>query len=223
MATPASQNERPERARNSARGPGRSAANREGRTTGNRRRRRRGSGDARHGRGWVRAHCVHIADSERSRRQALGSPADWTPSATRRPGAPPSWAGAGNSVLVRDARGATIGPVPFATYPLPPHDPALDLVANLLDPVLTPLGFAPGSTGASDGNGQVIFCRGYADSADGGCVDLVVDLAATPDWRITDVRYWGFPTERWHVPFLRDGDLAAQLAQLARTLPDALA
>jgi hypothetical protein len=113
--------------------------------------------------------------------------------------------------------------VPFATYPLPPHDPALDLVANVLDPVLTPLGFAPGSMGVSGGNGQVIFCRGYEDSADSGCVDLVVDLATTPDWRVTDVRYWGFPTERFHLPFLRDGDLAAQLAQLARTLADALA
>jgi hypothetical protein len=113
--------------------------------------------------------------------------------------------------------------VPFVAYPLPPHDPALDLVATVLDPVLTPLGFAPGQMGASDAHGQVIFCRGSEDSADGGCVDLVVDLGTTPDWRITDVRYWGYPSERWHLRFLRDGDLAAQLAQLVRTLPDDLA
>ena len=96
-------------------------------------------------------------------------------------------------------------------------------MANVLDPILTPLGFAPGSAGAADGSAQVIFCRGDEGSADGGCLDLVVDLAARPDWRVTDLRYWGFPAERWHLPFLRDGDLAAQLAQLARTLPDALA
>jgi len=112
--------------------------------------------------------------------------------------------------------------VPFVASPLPPHDPALDLVATVLDPVLTPLGFTPGQAGASDGHGQVIFCRGSEHSSDGGCVDLVVDLATTPDWRITDIRYWGYPAERWHLPFLRDGELAAQLAQLVRTLPDHL-
>ena len=111
----------------------------------------------------------------------------------------------------------------FAAYPLPPHDPALDLVAAVLDPVLTPLGFAPGSAGASQGHGQLIYCRGLEGSADGGCLDLVVDLAALPDWRITDVRYWGHASERWHLPFLPDANLPAQLAQLARTLPVDLA
>ena len=112
--------------------------------------------------------------------------------------------------------------MPFVAYPHPRHDPALDLVSTVLDPVLSPLGFAPGSAGASDGHGQVIFCRGFKDSADGGCVDLVVDLEPMPGWRITDVRYWGYPAERWHLPLLRDGDLATQLAQLVRTLPDDL-
>ncbi len=78
----------------------------------------------------------------------------------------------------------------FAAYPLPPHDPALDLVAAVLDPVLTPLGFAPGSAAASEGHGQVINCRGVEGSVDLGCLDLVVDLEPLPDWRITDVRYW---------------------------------
>ena len=112
--------------------------------------------------------------------------------------------------------------MPFASYPVPPHDPALDLVAAALDPVVTPLGFAPGQVGAADGCGQVIFCRGDFDNADGGCVDLVIDLEAMPDWRITDVRYWGHTDERWHLAFDDDADLAAQLAGLESTLPDAL-
>lgn len=113
--------------------------------------------------------------------------------------------------------------VPFATYPLPPHEPALDLVAAVLDPILTPLGFAPGSAAASEGRGQVIYCRGLDGSVDGSCLDLVLDLEPLPDWRITDVRYWGYPSERWHLPFLPDATLSAQLAHLARTLPDDLA
>ncbi len=113
--------------------------------------------------------------------------------------------------------------VPFAPYPLPPHDPALDRVADALDPILTSLGFAPGQAGASDERGQVIFCRGVTDSSDGACVDLVVDLAAVPDWRITDVRYWGYPSDRWHLGFVAGEDLEVQLAGLAQTLPQDLA
>jgi hypothetical protein len=109
--------------------------------------------------------------------------------------------------------------VPFASDPLPPLDPAVDSVATILDPVLTPLGFAPSQAGASGGQGQVIFCRGTMGSLDGECVDLVIDLAARPDWRITDVRYWGHPSDRFHLPFDREGDLATQLATLAHTLP----
>lgn len=98
----------------------------------------------------------------------------------------------------------------------------LDSVATVLNPVLAPLGFAAGQTGAFEGQGQVIFCRGLVHSTDGECVDLVVDLEATPDWRITAVRYWGFPSDRWHLAFDRDSDLPAQLSGLARTLPDEL-
>jgi len=115
------------------------------------------------------------------------------------------------------------GPVPFAAYPLPPRDPALDAVAGTLDPVLRPLGFGPGSTGASEGRAQVIFCRGDGHSDDGTCVDLVVELEALPDWHVTDVRYWGFPSDRWHLPFPRDAELTTQLADLAHSLPDQLA
>jgi hypothetical protein len=92
----------------------------------------------------------------------------------------------------------------------------------MLDPVLVPLGFAPGQVGVSGGRGQVIFCQGEMDSAEGGCVDLVVQVEATPDWKITDVRYWGFPSDRWHLDFDRDAHLAKQLAGLAQTVPSKL-
>jgi hypothetical protein len=105
----------------------------------------------------------------------------------------------------------------------PPDPRAIDHVAEILDPVLAPLGFAPGQGGASERDGQVIFCRGEVDSTDGGCVDLVVDLAATPSWRITDVRYWGFPSDTWHLDFDPDADISDQLTTLARTLPVVLA
>jgi hypothetical protein len=96
------------------------------------------------------------------------------------------------------------------------------LVPKALDPVLVPLGFAPGQVGVVGQRGQVIFCRGEANSADGGCVDLVVDVEATPDWQITDIRYWGYPANRWHLDFDRSGGLADQLAGLSRSLPSEL-
>ena len=89
----------------------------------------------------------------------------------------------------------------------------------MLDPVLKPMGFAAGQLGDDRSQGQVIFCRGTIASDDGGCVDLVVELEAAPDWHITDVRYWGYPSDRWHLPVRSDGDLTAQLVELARTLP----
>jgi hypothetical protein len=110
--------------------------------------------------------------------------------------------------------------VPFVAHPSPPPDPVLDQVAAALDPVLHPLGFAPAQLGAAEGCAQVIFCRGEIDSVDGACVDLVVDLEASPEWHIVDVRYWGFPADRWHLAFEEHGDLASQLASLARTLPE---
>jgi hypothetical protein len=93
------------------------------------------------------------------------------------------------------------------------------LVTDILDPVLVPLGFAPGQVGGVGDRGQVIFCRGEIDSPDGGCVDLVVDLEARPRWQVTDVRYWGLPSDRWHLLFDRRASLADQLAGLAQTLP----
>ncbi len=69
----------------------------------------------------------------------------------------------------------------------------------------------------------MIFCRGDGDSTDGGCVDLVIDLEALPDWHITDVRYWGFPSDRWHLDFDRHAPLLDQVTSLALTLPSELA
>lgn len=123
----------------------------------------------------------------------------------------------------RLGRGARINAVPWVRRPSDELNGELDQVTEVLDPVLVPLKFARGQTGASQGQAQVIFCRGYWDSTDGGCVDLVIDLAAGSDWRITDVRYWGFPSERWHLDFDRDSTLADQLAGLALSLPSALA
>lgn len=96
-------------------------------------------------------------------------------------------------------------------------------VSAILDPVLAPLGFAAGQSGASERTGQVIFCRGDVGNPDDGCIDLVVDLEPAPDWHIVDVRYWGFPGDKWHLPFERDADLARQLALLALSLPSRLA
>ncbi len=97
-------------------------------------------------------------------------------------------------------------------------------VAEELDPILAPLGFsrAQGGPDGHDRTAQVVFCRGYIDDQDDGCVDLVLDMKADPTWRIADVRYWGFTSDRWHLDFIRDGDLADQLRGLARTLPDQL-
>jgi hypothetical protein len=97
------------------------------------------------------------------------------------------------------------------------------LVAEILDPVLVPLGFAPGQVGAFGDRGQVIFCRGELDSPDDGCIDLVVEVEATPDWQIVGVRYWGFSSDRWHLEFGRGACLADQVEGLARTLPVDLA
>ena len=116
--------------------------------------------------------------------------------------------------------------MPWATFPIDERDVPPILIADVLDPVLTPLGFLPAQSGGGDGSGQVIFCRGVPDEpvdGDDGCIDLVLDLTAEPEWRIVDVRYWGFPSDRWHLEFEHDAPLAEQLAALARSLPPQLA
>lgn len=99
---------------------------------------------------------------------------------------------------------------------------AIDVIAAVLDPVLGPLGFAAAQAGVSGDAGQVIFCRGDVDSDDEGCVDLVIDVVRAPTWRVVDVRYWGFTSDRWHLAFDVDADLPAQLEGLARRLPGEL-
>ena len=94
----------------------------------------------------------------------------------------------------------------------------VERVAEVLDPILVPLGFAPGQTGTDQSRAQVIFC-----STDGECVDLVIDVEASPGWQVVDVRYWGVTSDRWHLDFLAGDELASQLDHLARTLPAALA
>jgi hypothetical protein len=96
------------------------------------------------------------------------------------------------------------------------------LVSRILDPILVPLGFAPGQVGGGGTRAGVTFCRGEIGSPDGGCVDLVVELEATPDWQIVDVRYWGFPSDRWHLAFDHGARLADQLTALTETLPTEL-
>lgn len=110
-----------------------------------------------------------------------------------------------------------------SAVPSPPTPIEVRTVSAVLDPVLTPLGFASGQAGVSGREGQVIFCRGMVDGIDDGCVDLVVEVGAAPEWRVTAVRYWGFPSATWHLDFPHQAALAEQLTQLARTLPVTLA
>src|SRR5688500_12977818 len=109
--------------------------------------------------------------------------------------------------------------MPWSRSPSRSEHGGPDLVTRTLDPVLVPLGIALGQVGVDGARAQVIFCRGEIDNADDGCVDLVLEVEATPDWQITDVRYWGFPSDRWHLDFDRGADLPDQLAGLARSLP----
>ena len=101
-------------------------------------------------------------------------------------------------------------------------DPSINVVTEVLDPILVPLGFAPGQIGIDRDQGQAIFCRGTVDGGDGGCVDLVLEIQRTANWRITDVRYWGLPSERWRLDVVREGTLADQLSGLAQSLPTQL-
>lgn len=66
-----------------------------------------------------------------------------------------------------------------------------------------------GAVGVDGERGQVIFCRGEIDSADGGCVHLIVDVEATSD--------------RWHLEFDGGAGLVDQLAGLSQSLPSELA
>ncbi len=50
-----------------------------------------------------------------------------------------------------------------------------------------------------------------------------MDLKESPEWNVVEVRYWGFPSDRWHLDLDRDATLPEQLSRLAQTLPHQLA
>lgn len=56
-----------------------------------------------------------------------------------------------------------------------------------------------------------------------GRVRALVSAEPSPAWRVTDVRYWGFPSDRWHLTFPTNSDLRTQLDALSQTLPSELA
>jgi hypothetical protein len=97
-----------------------------------------------------------------------------------------------------------------------------DLVTEILDPVLLPLGFAPGQVGVVAERGQVIFCRGEIESADGGCVDLVVEVEATPDWQSPTSATGGFRATDGTSTSTEVPALLISLAGLAQILPTEL-
>lgn len=113
---------------------------------------------------------------------------------------------------------ASMDAVSWVRHPSGRVPGCVEVVTAVLDPVLEPLGFAPGQGGGSDGQAQVIYCRGAAHGTDSDCVDLVIDLVALPGWQITDVRYWGLPADRWHLEFDRQAALGDQVSGLAETL-----
>lgn len=109
--------------------------------------------------------------------------------------------------------------MPWAVNP-DAHDRSdeIEVIGRVLDPALTPLDFAPAQPGTNGDEGQVIFCRGLFDSIDGGCIDLVLDVEAVPEWHIVTVRYDGFDDDLF-LEIDRSADLDEQVADLARRLP----
>jgi hypothetical protein len=92
-------------------------------------------------------------------------------------------------------------------------------IVEALDPVLTPLGFAAGQVGGSSNTGQVIYCRAHS-AGDGRCVDVVLDVRRSDDWRIVRVDIDDGPdNEVRHLRFSRDAILSEQIDQLVLTLP----
>ncbi len=95
----------------------------------------------------------------------------------------------------------------------------MSLIVDALDPVLTPLGFAAGQVGGSSNTGQVIYCRPHS-ADDGRCVDVVLDVRRSEDWKIVRVDIDDGPdNEVRNLRFARDATLTKQIDQLALTLP----
>lgn len=94
-----------------------------------------------------------------------------------------------------------------------PNPAVVRQIADALEPLLVPQGFAPAQGGGDARRAQVIFCRGATDSTrEGGCADMVVDLEAHPEWRVVEVRYDG--SVSWRLLPERD-ELAIQLDAIA--------
>ena len=94
--------------------------------------------------------------------------------------------------------------MPFVAYPLPPHDPVLDLVASTLDPVLSPLGFAPGQLGTSDRHAQVDLLPGYRAASTTAASTSSSTSRRHRDGGSPTSATRGYPTERWHLPFVEE-------------------
>jgi hypothetical protein len=159
----------------------------------------------------------------------LGVKAEWLISAgwtDRRPPRGPAKARKNGTSVLPPAVGrrghGKMSSMPATSYPDADAGEALQHVTHRLDPVLRPLGFAPGQIGADGSRGQVVFCRGLVDPVDDGCVDLVLDVEATPERRVVDVPSWGYPADRWHLDFDQE-PLVEQLRGLAQSLPTELA
>ena len=108
-------------------------------------------------------------------------------------------------------------------------DDVVDVITRAVDPVLARHGFGPGQGGLNGGpvslvptdplprvDGQLIWCRGMLDGAD-GCEDVVMDLVADPSWRVSAVRGWDDPRGAWTHEYAADA-LEAQLELVVRDL-----
>lgn len=100
---------------------------------------------------------------------------------------------------------------------------AVGAVVAALDPVMVPLGFAAGQSGASDRSAQVIYCEAHP-AGDGLCADVTIDLEqSAAGWRITSVDYDGFIVgEASPLRLDRDIALPEQVARLGQTIRDDL-
>lgn len=91
-------------------------------------------------------------------------------------------------------------------------------VTEVLDPILTPLGFAPGQRSDSEKATQVIYCRAHS-VGDRRSVDVVIDVCDSGSWRISRVSIDDGPDQMVrHLRLEQDADLLTQLDRLASTI-----
>lgn len=95
---------------------------------------------------------------------------------------------------------------------------ATSQLVEVLDPLLTPLGFTAGQAGGSSNTGQVIYCRPHL-ADDGRCVDVVLDVRKSDGFKIIRVDIDDGPdNEVRHLRLARDATLSEQIDQLVLTL-----